>query len=363
MANPKNESQKNLSVLNEDLENYFANTIIPQLFVDADLILRKFTPPAMKHFSLSNDDIDRDIHEVKDNIRYPTLIDNIEEVIITNEILEKEIQTTDGKWFQMNILPYYVRKEKRTNGVIITFVDITRRIQTLKELENLNSKHDTLIYALTHDIRQPLSAIVILADGLKEAYKRKDDAQFEKWIETLKLSSNTMKILLKDFIDDNISDLPTREERVNIENIYQNIQLALKDEIVHNHVTVSTEFNTSEIKFSRNNLRSILYNLLSNAVKFRRPEEPLKILITTKKIEGFIVLSVKDNGLGIAEEHLDKIFEKSKRLNSGIEGTGMGLFVLKRMVVNNGGKIEVLSEPGKGSTFNIYFKSSYKGEN
>src|SRR3954466_6847094 len=89
---------------NEELENYFRNTIIPQLFVDADLILRKFTPPAMKQFSFSPHHIGRPMAEMVDNIRYSTITDNIQEVIETGEILEKEIQTTDMRWFQMNII-------------------------------------------------------------------------------------------------------------------------------------------------------------------------------------------------------------------------------------------------------------------
>src|SRR6185437_4785784 len=70
-----------------------------------------------KQFTLTHDDINKNIQDITDNIRYPTLIENIREVIATGQILEKEVQTTDKRWFQMNILPYYVRKENRTNGV------------------------------------------------------------------------------------------------------------------------------------------------------------------------------------------------------------------------------------------------------
>src|SRR5215210_4779646 len=99
---------------NDELENYFRNTIIPQLFVDADLILRKFTPPAMKQFSLSANDVGKPISDIKDNFRFPSIIQNIKQVIDSNEILEKEVQTTDFRWYQMNIIPYVVRKDKKT---------------------------------------------------------------------------------------------------------------------------------------------------------------------------------------------------------------------------------------------------------
>src|SRR5436190_24092186 len=105
------ESQvENLVRINDDLENYFRNTIIPQLFIDRDLRLRKFTPPAMKQFSLTRNDIGKVIGDIKDNFRYPSIVENIETVISTNEILEKEIQTTDFRWYQMN------RSEERRVG-------------------------------------------------------------------------------------------------------------------------------------------------------------------------------------------------------------------------------------------------------
>ncbi len=102
----KNQKIKTLSDSNDELENYFRNTIIPQLFVDADLKLRKFTPPAMTQFDLSPGDVGKNIADIKDNLRFPGIIENIQYVIENNEILEKEIQTTGLRWFQMNIIPY-----------------------------------------------------------------------------------------------------------------------------------------------------------------------------------------------------------------------------------------------------------------
>ena len=110
---------QNLIVINDELENYFRNTIIPQLFIDSHLHLRKFTPPAMKQFNLSSGDVGKYIGDITDNIRYPNIIENIETVIASGQILEKEIQTTDLRWYQMNIIPYVVVKTKQTNGVII----------------------------------------------------------------------------------------------------------------------------------------------------------------------------------------------------------------------------------------------------
>lgn len=352
----KNKTENNRKK-NQDLENYFANTIIPQLFIDGDLILRKFTPHAMRQFSLTDEDVNRDIHEVKENFRFPTLIENIEEVIQTGEILEKEVQTTDWKWYQMSILPYRVFEENRTNGVIITFVDITKRIRAIAELEKLNSEYLTLIDALSHDIRQPLSAIVLLSDALLNAYNEQNTPQFKKYIATLKASSNAMRDLVKDFIavSEDQPELERDPVRVNIENIAQDVIISLKPEIFNKGISISTDFQTSEIIFSRNNLRSILYNLLRNSIKYKKAGKPLKINISTVKKDDHVVLQVKDNGIGIAMEHQEAIFDKSTRVSHKIEGTGMGLYIIKRMLENNGGSIKVESNLGKGSTFSVYF--------
>jgi two-component system phosphate regulon sensor histidine kinase PhoR len=357
---PRNDARQ-LRKLNFDLANYFSNTIIPQLFVDADLILRIFTPPAMKQFSLSYDHVGRSIHDVKDNIRYPTFVENIEEVIATNEILEKEVQTTDGKWFQMNIIPYIEQEHNVTNGVIITFVDITKRLHALKELEKLNSAHETLMFALSHDIKQPISAITLLADALAQAHKSNNSQQFDKWIATLKQSSKSLASLVDDYTSDyeNIGQEESPEQRLNIQEICNDVLTALKGEIRLHKIEIVKDFQASEIIFPKNNLRSIFYNLVHNAIKYRDPEKASKIEISTEKLAGHVVLCVKDNGTGIAEEHQGKIFEKSSRIRRDIQGTGMGLYIAKKMIDTNGGRIKLESKSGEGSTFKVFFRSEF----
>lgn len=361
MGNSPRNNVNQLRKLNFDLVNYFANTIIPQLFVDADMVLRIFTPPAMKQFSLSQKDINRSFHEVKDNIRYPTIIENIEEVIETNQILEKEVQTLDGKWFQMNILPYVEHKKGEINGVIITFIDITNRLASLRELEELNARHDVLMFALSHDLRQPLTSILLLSDGLKQAFKTKDEQQFSHWINSLKTAAKSITSLIEGFTTDSKADTKPEQSvtRVNIEEITKNVLDALREEIKENEVKIITTFETSEILFPKNNLRSIVYNLIHNAIKFRNPAEPAVIKVGTIKENDFVVLKVEDNGMGIEQEDLKSIFHKSARINPEIEGTGMGLYIIKRMLNLHQGRVEVQSRPGKGSIFSVYFKKTF----
>ncbi|HET8855447.1 MAG TPA: ATP-binding protein, partial [Salinimicrobium sp.] len=329
----------------------------PQLFVDANLILRKFSPPAMTHFDLSEKDIGKGINSVKDHIKYPTVIENIREVIETGEILEKEIQTTNGKWYQMNILPYKVRKENRTNGIIMTFVEITQRIAAVKDLEKLNAEHETLMFALSHDIKQPLSSLFLFEGALKHSFEQQDGEKFNKYLKRLRISIKTANTLIDDFVEAHrpSADWEKQVDRVNIESVVENVTIGLKSE----HFTAENyecDFQNSEILFSRNNLRSIVYNLLNNAIKYRNPNRKIQMLITTKKLADFTLLQIQDNGIGIAKENQEKIFEKGKRLNSYTDGTGMGLYIIRRMLESMGGRITVESKFGEGSMFSVYFK-------
>jgi two-component system phosphate regulon sensor histidine kinase PhoR len=350
---------KKLEEQNEVLENYFRNTIIPQLFIDADLILRKFTPAAMKQFKLSPDDIGKSIRDVINNLRFPSIIENIQYVIDTTEILEKEIQTTDLRWYQMNILPYVKRIDNKTNGVIITFVEITRRIKDLKEQEKLIADHETLIDTISHDMKNPLTNLLLSVELL-------NDGAIE--------NPNTVKHILKIIengirkLQDIINDLTeTRkgqqhkyeafEELLNLEHIIEDVRLILLDTIKESGAVIKSELNVSEIFFSWRKIRSIIQNLVNNAIKFRSPERKPEIFIRSKKEDDYIILSIQDNGIGIDAAKYEDIFEKYYRIDNAVEGSGIGLHLVKELVTNAGGKILVESQVGKGTVFTIYLKA------
>ena len=356
---------KELIELNEELENYFSNTIIPQLFVDADLKLRKFTPPAMKQFSLSPEHIGRPMTEMVDHIRYSTITENIQTVIDTGEILEKEIQTTDFRWFQMNIIPYLIKKENKANGVIITFVDITDRIKTLRELEKLNASHETFIYAVSHDLKAPLANIEglvnLLIENAEEIMSKGgvDITEHKKVADLLVESVKTMRNMIDDLADIAKIEGNYQEsvETIRFETIIQEVQWTLKDKIQESHALIHINIQAAEIKFSRKNLRSIIYNLLSNAIKYKSPAINPEIWVKTSQENGFVQLSVKDNGIGITAEKQGLIFAPYTRLEKEVEGTGIGLYLVKRILENAEGKISVISHPGKGSEFIVHLKA------
>lgn len=344
--------------LNDELENYFRNTIIPQLFVDANLILRKFTPPAMKQFKLHNSDIGKSIFEVKDNFRFPSIVDNIEQVIHTGELLEKEIQTVDMRWFQMNILPYIVMKENKTNGVIITFIDITSRIRDLKEQEKLIMEHELLLDTISHDIKTPLTSLGLTIEMLKKVPERGME-KFPVLLEKIETGLFKIKGIILDLTDARKSEHQYKavEELLDIEQILEDVRLTLAAQILESEAVLKLEVSHSEIVFVRRKLRSVLYNLINNSIKYRSADRVPHITVKTYLEDDYFVLSVTDNGRGIENQHLEKIFTKYERISKDVEGTGVGLHLVKEIVNLSGGKVMVESEFGKGTEFKVYLKN------
>ncbi len=354
----KNQQIKELIEHNDELENYFRNTIIPQLFVDGELKLQKFTPPAMKQFSLSASDVGRHINDIKDNFRFPSIVDNIEQVIKSNEILEKEIQTTDLRWYQMNIIPYVKMRDNKMDGVIITFVEITMRIKDLKEQEKLIADHEILLDTISHDIKNPLANLV-MAIELFKGVSPNDEKEFNSLLKIVDTALTKMHKLIKELTEVRKDEYKYKaeEELLNFEHILEDVRLTLSDNIIAANAIITSEINISEITFSRRKLRTIIYNLINNAIKFKATERQPKIIVTTNKENDFIVISVKDNGIGIDKSKFDAIFSKYYRLENAIEGSGIGLYLVKEIVSNTGGKVLVKSELDKGTEFQVYLKT------
>ena len=353
----KNEQIQELIEHNDELENYFRNTIIPQLYVDGELKLQKFTPPAMKQFTLKATDIGRHIEDIKDNFRFPSIIENIQQVIKSNEILEKEIQTTDRRWYQMNIIPYVKKRDNKTDGVIITFVEITMRIKDLKEQEKLIADHEILLDTISHDIKNPLSTLVMAIELFKKV-SPDDEKQFNSLLKIVDSALMKMHKLIKELTEVRKEEhkYKAQEELLNFEHILEDVRLTLNHDILTANAIIINEINISEITFSRRKLRSIIYNLVNNAIKFKSPERQPKIVVTTSMEKEYIVISVKDNGLGIDKSKFEAIFSKYYRLENGIEGSGIGLYLVKEIVNNAGGKVLLKSQLGIGSEFQVYLK-------
>ena len=125
---------RELIELNDDLDNYFRSTDIGQVFLDSGLYIRRFNQAAISMVNMIEADIGRSIEHISNNIHADNLVGDIRSVLYTGNVVEKEVLLKNGKRSLMRILPY-VRKDRRTDGVVITFIDIS----TITELNNIIS--------------------------------------------------------------------------------------------------------------------------------------------------------------------------------------------------------------------------------
>jgi two-component system CheB/CheR fusion protein len=353
---------KELLEINDDLNNYFRSNINGQLFVNNDLQLMKFSPGTVKQINLLPTDVGRPLANISTNIKFETIAADIKHVIAEDGIITKEIETDNGKWYHIMTMPYIQQADNKRNGAIITFNDITELKQAQMELDKknesllrINADLDNFIQTASHDLLGPLGNIELSIGVMNEI--KVIDPQLKRFLDIINSSVKKFRSLISDIatIGKIESEMKTME-MVDLGDLINNIEWSLDDKIKATGAVIKRELEVKQIRFSKKNLRSILYNLISNSIKFKGDESPV-ININTIKKDNNVILSVQDNGRGISKDDIDRIFDMYGRLHQDVEGHGIGLYLAKKIVDAAGGKIIVESEPGKGSKFIIYFKA------
>lgn len=353
--NEYQEKIKELAELNDDLNNYFKSTINAQLYVDKNMILRKFTPSAIHQVNIKDSDIGRSLRDISTNIKFSTLMEDIASVIADSLKIKKEIQTMDGRWYNMVAIPYIRQFDNQTDGVIITFNDISELKRVQNKLSRINEDNDTFIYAASHDLKGPLINLSSLVLHLRDSI----DLETEQAEETIDMIISCVSSLSE--VVNELSEITKFEneedtiESINLEDLIKEVELGMNALIMSTGATINLELNVTEIIFSKKNLRRVISNLLGNAVKYRSPNRPPEVKINTKISGNYILLTIKDNGIGIPENKIHKVFGMFQRAHHHTEGSGIGLYLVKKVITNVGGDIEVESEFGKGTVFKVYF--------
>lgn len=352
---------KELLEVNDDLNNYFRSNINGQLFVNKDLLLMKFSPGTVKQINLLPSDIGRPISNISTNIKFETIIDDIKNVIKNGGFVTKEIETENGKWYQIMTMPYLQQSTKSPIGAIITFNDITELKNTQIDLDKknerllrINADLDNFVNVTSHDLLGPLGNIELSIGVMNRV--NNIDPKLNKYLDIINDSVKKFRSLITDIatiakVENDIKS----DQVVDLNELIDNVEWSLTDKISASKATIIRNLEVGEIKFYRKNMRSILYNLISNGIKFRGTEIPI-VNIKTYIDKDNIVLTVKDNGKGIPKKELNKIFKMYGRVDNEIEGHGVGLYLIKKIIETAKGSIVVESEPDNGTTFTIQIK-------
>jgi two-component system CheB/CheR fusion protein len=134
---------------NDDLQNIIVSTEIATVFVDKKIQVKRFTPSATRIFNLINSDIGRSLFDITHSLRYPTLAEDVKEAFETLKLIEREIQSQDGKWYLMRLLPYRTADD-RIDGAVLTLIDITARHEA-EEAARIGEERLRLVAQSTND--------------------------------------------------------------------------------------------------------------------------------------------------------------------------------------------------------------------
>ena len=282
----------------------------------------------------------------------------------TGEIIHDEFEfpTIKGlKFFKSSLVPEYNAK-----GEVETALNLTRDITERKELEdNLkelvselersNEELTQFAYIISHDLQEPLRTITSFTQLLQMRYEGKLDKDADEFIGFIVDGSIRMKQMIQDLLE--FSRVTTKGgefKSTDTEELIKQTLSSIKTVIDENNAEITYDSLPTVIADNKQ-LQRVFQNLILNAIKFKKPEEPPKIHISSKKDEkkGEYIFGVSDNGIGIEKKYFDRIFAIFQRLHTREEykGTGIGLAIVKRTIERHGGRIWVESEPGKGSTF------------
>jgi PAS domain S-box-containing protein len=262
---------------------------------------------------------------------------------------------------------YVPDKDEHGNvqGFVVMGVDLTERIEFEKRLKRknvdltrINSDLDNFIYTASHDLKAPVSniegLIITLCETLKE--RNRTDSEIDGIINMINASIKRFQNTIQDLteISKTQKNINEEQEEIDIKQIFEETKKTIEKQIRETKAIIDADFECSTFRFSKLNFKSLIFNLLTNAIKYNSPQRKPHIKVICKEINDWYILEVKDNGLGIKNENKDKIFGMFKRMHDHVEGSGVGLYLVKRIVDNAEGKIEVESTENVGSVFRIY---------
>ena len=277
--------------------------------------------------------------------------------------LELPARHSKGHIFPIELsLSVGIVDEKRV--VIAIARDITERKKAEHTLEELNTALETtnlelirtnkeleeFAYITAHDLKTPLRAIGTLADWLSVDYADKFDEQGKENVRLLVAKAKQMSSLIDDILRySGAGHNPQKSRKVDLHQVVSDI---IHDIAPPKHIDITTENELPKLVCKKTHIKQIFQNLLSNAVKYMDKSEG-HIKIGCVELEDTWRFSVADNGSGIEKKYFDKIFKIFQTLSprEGLDSTGIGLSIVKKLVELNKGSVWVESEVDKGSTF------------
>jgi len=236
-------------------------------------------------------------------------------------------------------------------------------IQLVIHQKKLAELKDDFINNMTHELKTPIATITVAVEGLQKFNALNDPEKTRRYLQTARTELSRLDNLVTKVL--NIAafenkDIVLEKEKINVDDMVNEIISTEKTKSGKElHITY-TNNDVETIYADKLHFRNVLVNIVDNAIKYSN--EPVSITISCFKQAGNAVFAIKDNGIGIPEQHINQVFEKFHRVPTGnvhnVKGTGLGLSYAKYIITVHGGDITVKSEINKGSEFIVYIPLS-----
>jgi light-regulated signal transduction histidine kinase (bacteriophytochrome) len=221
-----------------------------------------------------------------------------------------------------------------------------------RKLKISNKELEQFAYVSSHDLKEPLRMITSFLQLLKKRYSNELDEDANDFINYAVDGAKRMDMMINDILEYGLIEKNKVEsDHLNCEKIIETVLINLKSLIEENKAFVTYD-PLPTIYANDHQMIQLFQNLIGNAIKYRGKKNP-EIHISAEKRENEYLFSVEDNGIGIDQKHLERIFTIFQRLHSReeYEGTGIGLAIVQKIIQQYGGKIWAKSELGTGTTF------------
>lgn len=232
--------------------------------------------------------------------------------------------------------------------------DLVGEARMAEDLRRSNKELEQFAFVASHDLQEPIRKIVSFSQLLERRYKGKLDAEADQFIDYIVSGGTRMRALIQDLLSFSRVGTQGRPfEPTDAEAVAREAAELFEEQLAACGGAVSIEPLPSVLA-DRGQLLQLFQNLIGNALKFRS-DEPPRVRVSARRLEGSWRFAIEDNGLGISKEDRDKVFEMFKRLHSREKypGTGIGLAICKKIVERHGGTIWVEPASGKGAAFSF----------
>jgi signal transduction histidine kinase len=248
------------------------------------------------------------------------------------------------------LLKYQVELEAKVQELAVRQQE---RETLIEELEAKNAELERFTYTVSHDLKSPLITIRGFLGFLQEDATAGDAQRMRRDIAHITTATDKMQWLLNDLLElSRIGRLMNPPEEIHFEEIVREALETVSGRLNAQKVRVKIAADRHLLHGDRQRLREVFENLLDNAIKYLSSQPAPEITIGIRSAGGEAIYYVKDNGIGLAPQYQEKIFGLFEKLDPAVEGTGVGLAIVKRIIEVHGGRIWVESKGiGCGSTF------------